>query len=338
MPRPKSDSLRPRRVTMQDIADAAGVHLMTVSNALGSTRSVAPETRERVLRIARELNYVPNLLARSLVAGRAGTIAIATGDIREPYYGRIVHRLKEHMDSDGYNLRLLYKPHEIVDLINATSNATVDAVIAVDLFPSHEGFDWPPLVPIVALGTYRRENLDYVIVDLSPAVERALEIMWQQGRKRLAYVVNTAFLAEPEEVRAHTYLEFMARVGRPTEIINADTNQFPVVRARVKQYFEEHGCPDGLLCLNDEIAMCTFRALRDLGVRVPEDVLLVGCDGHIHMEYFDPPLSTIEQPVEEMCDLGWQFLVQRMRTPQLPQQMAVVPATLLTRESLGKVL
>ncbi|RYG63271.1 LacI family transcriptional regulator, partial [bacterium] len=190
---------------------------------------------------------------------------------------------------------------------------------------------------IVSVGTYERAYMDYVVVDLSSAVEEALEMMWRQGRKRIAYVVNTGYLAEPAEVRAGSYLKFMAWVGQPPEIINAETDQFPIVRARIRKYLEENGCPDALLCLNDETAMCTFRVLRDLGYRVPEDVLLVGCDGHLHMEYFDPPLSTIVQPIEEMCSLAWKFLKQRLADPTLPQQKAVVRARLEARESLGNV-
>ncbi|RYG66494.1 LacI family transcriptional regulator, partial [bacterium] len=229
MPRRKNEPGHPRRVTMQDIADAAGVHLMTVSNALGNTRNVAPETREKVLRIAQELNYRPNLLARSLVAGRVGTVAVISGDISEPYYGSMVHMLKERMDADGYHLTLLDKPHEIVDLANATGNALIDGVIGIDLFPAFVDVRSQPTVPIVSVGTYERAYMDYVVVDLSSAVEEALEMMWRQGRKRIAYVVNTGYLAEPAEVRAGSYLKFMARVGQPPEIINADTDQFPVV-------------------------------------------------------------------------------------------------------------
>ena len=89
-----------------------------------------------------------------------------------------------------------------------------------------------------------------------------------------------------------------------------------------------------MLCQNDETMMCVYRALRDLGFRVPDDVLLVGCDGQLHTRYFDPPLSTIVQPMERMSELAWQFLRQRMDDPTLPLQHAVVQGELIVRESL----
>src|SRR5688500_18945792 len=85
---------RPKRGTMQDIADAAGVHLMTVSDALHGTRRVAPATRERVRQIAKELNYMPNFTARALATGKTKTIAVLSGTINEPYYANVVHLLE----------------------------------------------------------------------------------------------------------------------------------------------------------------------------------------------------------------------------------------------------
>jgi DNA-binding LacI/PurR family transcriptional regulator len=334
MPRESNESVRPKRVTLQDIADAAGVHIMTVSNALGDKRSVAAETREKVQRIARELNYIPNPVARSLVGGRTGNICVFSGNINEPYYANMVHMLKELMSADGYRVTLVDKPAEVIDLVNATGSIPVDGVIAIDLYSSFGEFRSHPAAPCVSIGTYKRSFLDYVIVDLSAGVEEALDIMWEQGRRRIAYFVNTWYLAQPDEVRARTYLDFMQSCGQAPEIINADTNLFPLVRQRLHDYLQTHQCPEALLCLNDELAMCAFRVLRDLGYRVPEDVLLVGCDGQPHMEYFDPPLSTIAQPVNEMCAIAWKFLQRRMAEPELPLQSAILQGKLEVRKSL----
>lgn len=337
MSRSKSESSpsgQPKRVTMQDIAGVAGVHLMTVSNALSGLRTVAPATRERVRQIARELNYVPNSAARALATGRTGLIAVMSGTMNEPYYANMVHLLEQHMNAEDYKSVLLRKPNEVKELISATGNTAVDGTIAIDMTELVEEFRVYSVVPCVAVGTFPRSFVDSVTVDLSAAVEETLDVMLAAGRQSIAYVATVHFMASDEEVRARTYLAVMEKAGREPRIINVNTGVFDEVGPRLKANIQKNGCPDAMLCQNDETTMCAYRVLRDLGFRVPEDVLLVGCDGQLHMKYFDPPLSTIRQPMEEMCALTWQFLRQRIANPALPLQHAILQGDLVIRESL----
>ena len=99
------------------------------------------------------------------------------------------------------------------------------------------------------------------------------------------------------------------------------------------EYIREHGCPEAIFCRNDHMALGAYRALRDHGKRVPEDVAIVGCDGIPEAKYLDAPLTTIEQPLAEMCALGWKFLKQRIENPELPQQAAVLMSDLVVRKS-----
>lgn len=337
MPRPKNeipDSTQFRRVTMRDIAEAAGVHVMTVSNALGGSRVVAPATRERVMRIARELNYVPNSAARALATGRTGLVAIMSGTMNEVYYANMVHLLEKQMNAEDYKVVLLRTPREVKDLAQATGNTAVDGVIGIDMHDLVEEFRFHSAVPCVAIGTFKRSFVDCVIVDLSGAVEEALERMLAAGRQQIAYLATVHLMASAEEVRARTYLDVMEKAGRKPRIINVNTGVFDEVTQRLKINIQKNGCPDALLCQNDQTAMCAYRVLRDLGFRIPQDVLLVGCDGQLQMKYFDPPLSTIEQPMEEMAATAWKFLQQRISDPASPLQQAIIPARLKVRESL----
>ena len=177
--------------------------------------------------------------------------------------------------------------------------------------------------------------MDNVVVDLSASVQEALDLMLASGRGRIAYLVTADYLARDSEVRARAYRAAMQRANQTPEIINVDTDDADVVETRFRAYVQENGAPDALLCQNDETAMCAFRVLRDFGCRVPDDVLLVGCDGQQHTRYFDPPLSTIEQPMQEMCALAWQFLSRRMDQPDLPHQEATLEGKLVVRESLA---
>ncbi|PQV63285.1 transcriptional regulator, LacI family [Abditibacterium utsteinense] len=335
MPRTKNETPRierPKRVTLQDIADVAGVKKMVVSNALNGTRSVAPATREKVQQIARELNYIPNFAARALTTGRTGIIAILSGRLSEPYYASMVDLLERHINADGFHLMLMRTPSEVKDLVNATGNIAVDGAIAVDMLGLVNEFRSQSSIPCVSIGTAGRSFVDNVIVDLSEGIDEALRLMIASGRRRIAYLVTA--LEMETEVRARTYLEAMRRANHVPEIINVSTDDSEAVERKFKVHIIEHGCPDALQCQNDETAMCALRVFKDLGYKVPTDVLLAGCDGQRHMRYFDPPLSTIVQPMEEMCALAWQFLQRRIAEPARPHQTATFQGKLLVTESL----
>jgi DNA-binding LacI/PurR family transcriptional regulator len=330
-----SSGERPKRVTLQDIADAAGVQKMVVSGALNGTRYVAPDKRERVLQIAREMNYIPNFAARSLRMGRTGIIAVISGPLNEPYYSTIIHLLEKHICAAGFHTMLTRTPSEVREVAHATGNFAVDGAIVVDMVSLVNEFKSHSTIPCVSISTYQQAFVDNVVIDLGTAVDQAIDIMRTQGRRRIAYLVTTETMAQDIEVRARAYLKNMDRAGRMPEIIDVATDDLDAVEDNFKTYIRENGCPDALLCQNDEIAMCAFGALKDLGYAVPQDVLLVGCDGQRHMRYFTPPISTITLPMEEICAQAWQFLQQRLAVPDLPHQAATLEGTLVIRESLA---
>ena len=325
---------RPKQVTLQDVARAAGVNMTTASDALKGTGRVSAKTREKVQRIAAEHNYIPNFAARALATGRTHTVVLTGGSLQESYYVSIAHSLENEMTSDGYKLMLMRTSREVRESVIATQSFAVDGIIAVDKYQLVDAYQGSkPSRPCVFIGTYSPESVDSVTVDLSVAVRQALTSMMDGGCKRIAYIVTSDIMAKSDEVRSGIYLATMQGAGRQSEIINLHAN-IEEVTERFKAYVCTHGCPDALLCQNDDTAISVYRGLLDLGYRVPRDVLLVGCDGLRHMECFETPLSTIAQPIQEVCSLAWQFLKNRIANPDIPPQQAILQAQLVVRESL----
>ncbi len=329
-----SPANRPRRVTLQDIADVAGVKKMVVSNALSGKGRVAPATRERIKHLAREMNYIPNFAARALTNGRTGIIAILTGALSEPYYADMVHLLERHITENGFHVMLMRTPDEVKELVNATGDVAVDGAIAVDVLNLVSQFKSHATVPCVSISTSKQSFVDSIVVDLSGGVEEALDLMLRAGRKRIAYMVTAHSMALETEIRARTFVTTMKKAHRLPEIINVSTDEHFAIELKFKAHLEKHGVPDAILCQNDQTAMCAFHVLRELGLQVPGDVLLAGCDGLRNMKYLTPPLSTIRQPIEEMCATAWQFLQQRIARPDLPHQFATFRGQLIVTKSL----
>jgi DNA-binding LacI/PurR family transcriptional regulator len=233
---------------------------------------------------------------------------------------------------------LLHTRREVNDLVQATQASLVDGVIIIGAFHLADEFRYQAggkVQPCVFINISKAESVDHIFIDLRPAVEEALRMMLSGGRQRIAYVVNNRDADSHTETRMATYLKFMEEAQRVPEFIDVNTSTSPEERVQaIKAYIELHDCPDALLCQNDETAIYTYRALTRLGLRLPDDVVLVGCDGLPYMEFFDPPLSTIALPTEDICALATQFLQRRMTHPDIPFQEATFQGHLVVRKSM----
>jgi LacI family transcriptional regulator len=147
-------------------------------------------------------------------------------------------------------------------------------------------------------------------------------------------VVLDTFAAQGEmDPRVFAYCRAMKDAGRPFEIIAGNPESRSSSRDALKAYIAEHGHPDAIFCFNDEMAVGANRALREIGLRVPDDVLLVGCDGTEEGEYMNPSLSTVVQPIDRICSKAWEVIEKRLNAPDSPRQRVVVNAEFVLRES-----
>jgi DNA-binding LacI/PurR family transcriptional regulator len=331
-----ANEVRQKSVTLEDIAKLAGVHRRTVRDAIQGTGRVAAATRENVLRITRELNYVPNASARALATGRTGRVAILSGSLKQPYNSNAVHLLESHLSRHGLETMLVQSVTREERNANTIKASQSDGVIALGVQQlNDEVKPGDAIPPWVLIDTSTPDYIDHITLDFRPAVEEAFNLMMASKRQRIAYVAHNYVPGSPPEVRRSTYLELMNEAGRPPEIISMLTNLEPAeCIAVIKSYFRENGCPDALICQNDETAVYVYHALVSLGVQIPEEAMLVGCDGLPLIEYLDTPLSTIAVPMEEICEIAFQFLQNRMATPELPVQERIIIGHLTIRKSL----
>jgi LacI family transcriptional regulator len=190
--------------------------------------------------------------------------------------------------------------------------------------------NFPMKAPIVNMGLHCVGSLDYVNIDLYSASRQGVEYLVRTGRKRIAHMLPE-YTRNRADSRYCAYEDVLAESGMtPEYVIIQGWSSFDA-RESIKEYVNENGVPDGLFCANDEIAIGTYRGLRDLGVRIPDECALLGCDGINDLEFLDPPISTIAQPMEEMIATAWSFLQNRMASPNCPQQTKSLEASFVVR-------
>ncbi|MGI4789281.1 MAG: LacI family DNA-binding transcriptional regulator [Janthinobacterium lividum] len=338
------------RATRADVASKAGVSKTTVTYVLGDRYDIAiPEpTRERVRIAAHQLGYRPHAAARALASGRTESITVAFPERIGAHYAHVLQAFERHTNAHGYHMIASTIGHlnienVLPDLWALLSNLT-DGVILVDMPGSFKPYIdeiLPNAKPIVSMGVFTMPSMDSVEVCLEHAADAALAHLLNSGASRLAFFgpgsaegtsssVNTAYAGDP---RPAAYQKAMQQAGLRPEMIEGDPASRLANRESLLAYAARYGCPDALFCFNDEIAISACRALRELGLRVPDDVLVVGCDGSEESEYAFPSLSTIAQPLDQMCDLAWTFMTRRLAEPSLPRQHAAVDAEFLVRGS-----
>lgn len=326
------------RVTIKDIAVRSNLSHTTVSRVLNRRGDafISEETRKRIFALAQEMGYQPNTIARALATGRSNTIALALSSVVHPLAGQVIQCLMHEVEAHNYEIiisKVVYGDQDA-----PLTQWPVDGFIFFNTPPPASAIEGVAnSKSIVAMGTGCVESIDHVEVDLRHGATQGMRHLIDGGCKRIAYLTMEELTHEGDP-RTDAYWHETRSRGLSEELIYQPHNALPAqqaadARAAVSAHIKERGHPEAILCRNDHMALGAYRALRDSGCRIPEDVALVGCDGIAEAKYLDSPLTTIEQPIAEMCRLAWQFLKKRMDDSSLPLQSAELLSELVVRKS-----
>jgi DNA-binding LacI/PurR family transcriptional regulator len=323
-------------VTIEELAARVNLNKGSVSRILnGKGDGYSEQTKQRVLEAASEMGYQANPLARALWTGATQMVALwlLSHEVYSPYFGYVHHCLQRLGTRHGYQMITEDVPLSTVDQTEYSQllRWPVDGILSCDVTHVADAYAHSTAgrrCPIVCVGQGYVPDTDYVRVDIYSGAREAMEHLLLAGCQRIAFVGRPIAVpgAPLEDPRARAYADLMREAERRTEHIAAVEDSRRRGYQVLRDYVQEHGCPDGLFCLNDELAIGCYTALHELGIHVPDEVLLVGFDGMDAARFFPCPISSVAIPVEEMCTLAWDILLQRLREPQAPlQQLTLMP-------------
>lgn len=318
-------------VTQAEIAKKLGVSRQLVGLALAGYPKIAVKSRERVVQAAAEMGYVPNPMARALQRKRTNIIAVWVPNEISDYYWRVIRQFNQLGRQS--QLSVIVSDVGMDGRTVQVSQIPVDAVLVVDAAPQARfyldtKFTRPTV--LVSMGVDCEPGADTVEVDLAAGVTDAMQHLLDAGYRRIAHVNPQQGIGTTRE---EIYTQMMKKAGLTPEFIQVPDQYRPTARQIIAEYVRAKGCPEALFCHNDDLAIGAYRGLSDLGLRVPDNCAIIGCDGLQDTEYFEVPLTTIAQPVEEMCAKAWEFMQNRIKEPQIPNQRARLKAKLVARES-----
>ena len=327
-------------VTQAQIAEKLGISRQLVTFALGGYPQVSKESRARILAAALEMGYRPNPHARAMLRKKTGIIALWIPDQISTHYSHVARELGRLVKQAGQEL--IISEVGTADMKQIWTHVPFDGICAVDASKAVQ-LELKSLaaksVPVVSLGSYSSSVTDNVHVDMEAGTTQAMQHLIGSGFRRIAHATFVRKNIAGESRRIG-YTNAMREAGLETEFIHypLSERQRPVARQLIRDYVAAHGKPEAIFCHSDDAALGIYRGLCDARIRVPADIALVGCDGIEDTEYLECPLTTLVQPVAEMCDAAWQFLQNRLAEPTTPIQQTILTPQLAIRASSSRTI
>lgn len=329
-----------KKVSIKDIAQKAGVSNATVSLVLsGKSKNgrVGKETAEEIHRIARELNYQPNNLARSLQSGRSQTIGLLVADISNPFFGTLAFYIQEQFEKSGYAVIIMNTNESDVQMgkmIGILKNRQVDGYIIV---PTEHGESYVKQLvdanmPLVLIDRYYPAIQTYsVMLDGYQASFKATRLLIEKGCKRIGLLVYDGTQSHMSD-RKYGYIDALKQVGLyDSELIcevNFSNFQEDVSKA-ITNLIEKK--VDGIFFVTISISLAGIRALFNQGIKVQEDIQVVCFDRSEVFDFLPHPLPYILQPIEAMAHKAVEFLLEQIETDDYVIQTSKFPPTLVNR-------
>jgi DNA-binding LacI/PurR family transcriptional regulator len=327
-------------VRMKDVASRAGVSLSAVSLALSgrNQQSISAETRKRILAIVEELGYTPNQRARSLATGTTNSLGVIVSEIANPFFPEIIHSFEVAATARGFETQLVNTEYDPQRASFAVRKMIDNRVCGIAIFTSQ--FERKLIddiirnrIPIVSIGSEPAEPwLNRITIDFAKGVESQLHHLTSLGHRQFAAIVG------PEEIPSvKEYVDTLKSVAkkqglRISQVVSCNYRHDGGMQS-VHKLVKDPNFPTAILCANDLIALGAISALEQGGMRVPQDVSIVGFDDLVFARLARPPLTTAAVPREELGNLAFQMISKMIGQKRPKQESRLLSTALVVRAS-----
>lgn len=334
--RPRVDDGAPRPATLSDVAAAAGVAISTVSRALSNPARVNAATRERIQKVAAEMHYVPSDSARALTSGKTKTVAVLVSDVTNPFYFDIIRGTQQQLRAAGYTQLLVdtEESDELEDgMLHRLRRSYDGAILAASRLSERRLTALSAEIPLVAINR-QTPGVPTVFIDTPNGINQAVEHLVSLGHTRIAYAAGPE-TSWPNEGRWRA----LQRAAKRHGIVPGRIGPFAPRRSAGAAAADAAVNAGITACIafNDLLAIGMLQRLRQRGVRVPDDISIVGCDDIFGADFCNPPLTTLTAPIEQAGRTAVSILLARLGDPTapVPRRGATLPTHLTIRSSTG---
>jgi len=334
--------------SIKDVARKAGVSISTVSNALNNSRYVKKETKEKILGIVSDLNYTPNIIARGLKTRSTRTVAVIVPDISNQFFAQVIKGIEEIARQRNYNVLLTCSYYDVSEekrSIEILKQQFVSGFLFISGYNSFEHIKSlnDDKVPVVVVDRELGDKkVPSVLIDNFEAIRKAVNFLYGIGHRRIGYISYTYDNQTTVERRYKGYLrglEDNKLVYDPDIVMISETlrlNELEGSREAVKKILNNKNIPTVILNASDFIAVGVIRTLKELNIKVPEDISVMGFDNILMSLYTDPLLTTVKQPKKQMGAAAVSLLLDIIEGKRVKNKNITLPTEIIERKSVVK--
>ncbi len=329
--------------SIKDVAREAGVSIATVSRVLNNVDVVNADTKKKVQEAIKMLNYRPNIVARSLKTQRTKTIGILVPDISNQFYPEVVRGAEDVANIYDYNIILCNSDSDLEkekEYIRVLREKMVDGMLYMSSSLEQEILD---LIDDVEIKTVLVETKvaggkhPSVTIDNKKAAYDATKYLLDKGNKKVAYI---GLKKDRTNAVSHRYYGYEDAIKEAGLEVDPSLVYFAELKAAdgyngINVILENNEI-DAVFCASDEVAMGAINALRDKGIRCPEDVDVMGFNDDYTAAIFYPKISTVAQPMYDMGSVGMRMLIKIINNKPLDDDQYVLQHYLVERDSVSK--
>ena len=327
-------------VTIRDVARTAGVSPATVSNVFGGRKPVAAPLAERVRDAARTLGYQADRAASLLRSGRARIIAIVVPDLDNPFYTAVISAVEDQARQDGYEVFVASSREDAsnecgrLTALLAWRPAGVVVISTSDKFPGRTLLEQAGTPYVLADRPTDHLSADTVTTDDHEAGAIGADHLLDYGHETVLIAASTLQIGNMRERCAGAVRQFTTH-GLSPAVVELGLSFDEAITA-LRQWFEQNPSPTAVLALTNFTTLGSLAVLAERGLRVPEQVSLIGFDDYSWMRARVTPLTAIRQPVDEMGRLIWARLGARIEGDRSPPMRIRLPCELMVRSSTAR--
>ena len=323
-------------VTLKDVAEKAGVTVTTVSRVLNNRGYISEKTRTKVYAVMKELNYQPNEIARSLIKKRTNVIGVIVPSVRHPFFCQVVYYLELFAAQNHYKIMLcnsqnekekefeyveMLKSNKVAGIVISSRTTDIDEYLTTDL-------------PVVSFERPTKGDASAVLCDNFQGGCLATNHLLECGCKNLIHIGSPEHEDMPANQRSVAFSEICNQHGVAHKTYQTTEQQFfeQDYRAIINTILDENPNMDGIFASNDIIAAQVIQQCAYRHISIPDTIQVVGFDDIEFASLSSPAITTIKQPVQQMCELAIRNILNRLQDQIVPSK-SILPVTLVKRQS-----
>lgn len=324
--------------TIYDVAGKAQVSLATVSRVLNNPEKVNEETREKVLKVIKELGYRPNAIARGLASRKTTTVGIVMSDVTRASTSQLLGGIIDIAKKYNYSMKIFSLANEvdIEDSLRIVTSEQVDGVLFLNDELNHDQMVLVKKefenanIPIVLTNVVSVEDFPCVCIDYEKASYEATKELIDEGRKNI-YLLSTVTKYSINTLKEAGYEKAMKEAGREPMIFRT-SGDLSINGPHIASYFDTHKV-DAAIAVRDSIAVSFMNEMIDKGLRVPEDLKVLGYQNTKYAQLARPALSCIDTPVYDIGAVAMRLLTKLMKGEAVDSTKVVLPHKVIKRKT-----